>query len=345
MSNRKDILVFAKRYNVKNPEQIGGAIRLSEELIDDLQTLKESFTVIDINPANGGGFFLTYIKVIWKTIIQTKKHNSVLFIGSDRVVVHLAPVVLLIGKLCNRKVTLKKVGGGFDRFYNESGYLVKLRIRWLMKNVVATLFETKQLVNYFKSFGRTVWFPNVRNFPERKIIPGAYQKRFAFISQVKNTKGVIEILEACQILGSDYRIHIYGPIVDLVIPDHLKSIFDEIYKGALKPDEVLKTIENYDVIMLPTYYPGEGYPGILIESYSMGKPVISTIWNSIPEIIDHEKTGLLIAPKDKTALVEAIEWYNVKNYPILSENALNYSKQFNSLYQTSDKLNLIKGNA
>jgi len=345
MSERKGILVYAKRYNVNNPEQIGGAIRLSEELIDDLHTLKEPFSVIDINPANGGGFLATYLKVLWKSFILIKKHNTVLFMGSDRVVVHLAPVVLFIARLYKRKVTLKKIGGGFDRFYDQSGYLVKRRIRWLMRNVIATLFETKQLVKHFESFGRTVWFPNVRNFPERKIISGKYQQRFAFISHVKNTKGVVEILEAADSLGESHTIHIYGPIIDLVIPDHLKSLFKEVYKGALKPDEVLKTIESYDVIMLPTYYPGEGYPGIIIESYSMGKPVISTIWNSIPEIIEDKKTGLLIPPKDSTALIKAIEWFDSNNYVKLSENALEYSKQFNSLFQTNDKLNLIKGNA
>ncbi len=343
MRSKKEILVFAKRYNKKNPEEIGGAIRLSEELIDDLYTLDESFTVIDINPANGGGFVLSYFIVLGKAIKEIWRHKCILFIGSDRVVVYIAPVILFMSMIAGRKFTLKKVGGGFDRFYEKNNPFVKRIIRWLMRNAVATLFETKQLVYYFKDFGKTVWFPNVRNFPERKINQRLYSRKFAFISQVKNSKGVIEILKAARELDDSYCIHIYGPIVDLKVPDDLKHLFKTLYQGPLRPEEVLSTIEEYDVIMLPTYYPGEGYPGIIIESYSLGKPVISTLWNSIPEIIEHEKTGLLIEPQNYEALINAILWFDDKNYKLTSKNAMVYSKEFNSLYQTTSKLNLIKG--
>lgn len=343
MRSKKEILVFAKRYNKKDPQQIGGAIRLSEELIDDLHTLGESFTVIDINPANGGGFVLSYGKILAKAFKEILSHKCVLFIGSDRVVVYIAPIILLMSLSMGRKFILKKVGGGFDNYYEKSNWGIKVLIRYVMRNAVATLFETKHMVRYFQDFGKTVWFPNVRNIPERKIIERPYSRKFAFISQVKNSKGVIEILKAAQELDNSYSIHLYGPKVDLTVPDHLLELFDTSYQGPLRPEEVLAVIEKYDVIMLPTYYPGEGYPGILIESYSVGKPVISTIWNSIPEIIEHEKTGLLIEPRNYQALMDAIRWFNETNYKQTSKNALAYSKQFNSLFQTSSKLNLIKG--
>ncbi len=344
MAEQKEILVFAKRYNNKDPERIGGAIRLSEEFISDLKTLGESYSVIDINPANHGGFILSYIKVIAKALVCMKNHRCILFIGSDRVVAYLAPVILIIARIFGKRMSMKKLGGGFDQFYLKSNKIVQWKLRWLLRNLAVSFYETKHLVQFFAKFGRAEWFPNARNFDDRQPGDVNYSGKYAFISQVKNSKGVIEILEAAQELRQDYTLHIYGPIVDLEIPDHLRPTFEEVYQRPLKPEEVMGVIEKYDVIMLPTYYPGEGYPGILIESYAMGKPVISTQWNAIPEIIEHERTGLLIPPRDKGPLIEAIRWFNYENYAELSKEALKYSRQFNSLYQSGSKLNLIKGN-
>ena len=67
-------------------------------------------------------------------------------------------------------------------------------------------------------------------------------------------------------------------------------------------------------MILPTYHVGEGYPGIIIEAFSIGMPVISTYWNSIPELISHNKNGLLVPIKDLDSLVNSISFYNQKNY-------------------------------
>ena len=39
----------------------------------------------------------------------------------------------------------------------------------------------------------------------------------------------------------------------------------------------------------------------------MGLPVVSTTSGAIPDIVDHERDGLLVAPNDATALADAIE--------------------------------------
>ncbi|MGI9547444.1 MAG: glycosyltransferase [Flavobacteriaceae bacterium] len=342
MLNKPELLVFAKRYNRHKPDQIGGAIRLSEELIDDLITMEEPHTVIDINPANYGGFARSYLAVLGKSLKQMGKHKYILFMGSDRVVLYLVPSLMIIAFLYSRRIFLKKIGGGFDKIYEKGGWLKKTLIRWVIKNVVITFFETKHHVAYFEKFGTTMWFPNVRNASNTSIDKRAYDKRFAFISHVKNDKGIIEILQAVNQLDNSYRIHIYGPIIDLEVPQDLKPVFDLVYKGPLRPEEVLETINSYDVILLPTYYVGEGYPGILIEAYTMSKPVITTKWNSIPEIVEDYQTGILVEPGNSEELTRAIEWFNIENYGQLSSQALKYAAQFDSFYQTSDKLKIIK---
>jgi len=48
-------------------------------------------------------------------------------------------------------------------------------------------------------------------------------------------------------------------------------------------------------------------PNSLIEAMAMQLPVVSTTSGAIPEIVDHEVNGLLVAPGDTSALAETIE--------------------------------------
>ena len=63
---------------------------------------------------------------------------------------------------------------------------------------------------------------------------------------------------------------------------------------------------EHDVLVLPSYWEVEGHPGIIIESLQCGVPVISTKWSGIPEVVQHEKSGLLVTPKSVSAVKSAI---------------------------------------
>ena len=132
-----------------------------------------------------------------------------------------------------------------------------------------------------------------------------------FIGQVEKEKGIEYINEANKILGD--IIDVYGPI--------LENIEVLNYKGVLFGDEVIKKLQEYDVLVLPTFWEAEGYPGIILEAFSLSKPVISTNFRAIPEIVDHEINGVLIPPKNLEKLIKAIKFFNDNNYEKLSKNA------------------------
>ena len=72
-------------------------------------------------------------------------------------------------------------------------------------------------------------------------------------------------------------------------------------------EEVPDALARHDVLVLPTYWEVEGYPGIVLEALQCGLPVIATTWRSVPEVVEHGKSGLLVPPRSAAAVRTAIE--------------------------------------
>jgi glycosyltransferase involved in cell wall biosynthesis len=60
-----------------------------------------------------------------------------------------------------------------------------------------------------------------------------------------------------------------------------------------------------DILVMPSLF--EGLPFSLIEAMSMGRPVIASAVNGIPEIVKNGRNGILIPPRSSQALAEAIK--------------------------------------
>jgi glycosyltransferase involved in cell wall biosynthesis len=75
-----------------------------------------------------------------------------------------------------------------------------------------------------------------------------------------------------------------------------------IFAGAL--DDIAPLLSSLDLFVLATET--EGLPVSIIEAMAMARPVIATNVGGIPEIVEHDVTGLLVPPGDDGALAVAI---------------------------------------
>jgi glycosyltransferase involved in cell wall biosynthesis len=60
-----------------------------------------------------------------------------------------------------------------------------------------------------------------------------------------------------------------------------------------------------DVLALPSH--SEGSPNVLLEAMAGGLPIVATAVGGVPEIVDHERTALLVPARDPAAMARAIE--------------------------------------
>ncbi|MEM1157741.1 MAG: glycosyltransferase family 4 protein [Verrucomicrobiota bacterium] len=99
-------------------------------------------------------------------------------------------------------------------------------------------------------------------------------------------------------------------------------------------DDVPALLVALDLIVLPSYA-HEGIPQIILQAQVSGTPVIGTTVGGIPEVIRHGSTGLLVEPKDPSALGQAIIKLarNSELCSHLGTNALKFALSRHSLRQ------------
>ncbi len=326
---------------------IGGATISFGYLIDYFKKHQEHFNLINTQKIpKGVGRLLNPFYVLIKVLLHAPSSN-VIFLNSSRGgTKYLVPLVFLIAKLFRLKFVFRPFGGDIKDYTALYSNFQKYLFQKTVLQADIFFLQTKELMQYYASQNaNTIQLPTSRVKPPQELQrPNRpYQKRFIFLGFINEPKGIEQLLEANKILGPDYTIHIYGPIKEAKY-EQIFNDENDLYKGVLSKEEVLPTLQKYDVLILPTYYRGEGYPGSILEAYSLGLPVISTNWKAIPEIVEHKKTGYLIEPKSTEELVSAIQYFNQNNYPSFSQNAIKYFEQnFDTEQVTNRVVNKIKG--
>jgi len=69
-------------------------------------------------------------------------------------------------------------------------------------------------------------------------------------------------------------------------------------------DDVPDIIAASDAICLSSS--AEGFPMVMLEAMSIGRPLVATSVGGIPEAVEHGRTGLLVPPGDTGAFAEAL---------------------------------------
>ena len=70
--------------------------------------------------------------------------------------------------------------------------------------------------------------------------------------------------------------------------------------------QIFNLINASDFIILPSIK-NEDFPNVILESMSLGKPVIASSFSGIPEQIEHMKSGILVKPGNVQELMDAIK--------------------------------------
>ncbi len=122
---------------------------------------------------------------------------------------------------------------------------------------------------------------------------------FLFIGRLHPWKGINELISVAG-MCREFRFVFIGPGA---IPPHPENC---IFLGSKSPEEVRMWYNISDCLLLPSYT--EGFPTVIMEAFACGIPAIATYVGGCPELVEPEKTGLLVPARDVPALHGAVQW-------------------------------------
>ncbi len=183
---------------------------------------------------------------------------------------------------------------------------------------------------------------------------------FGFTGQIIKRKGVIFLLEAfIAISNPNIELHIYGKID--VESDYGKNIQNMInsdnrikYFGEYKNEKINEILSTLDIVVIPTLM--DNYPITVQEAFYNKVPVIASNIGGIPEMVSHNKNGILTEPSSvsdlKNAMLKIIDHpelinkfkENIPYIKSLEDNAREYLAEYNQILDNKIDLNKNSNN-
>lgn len=147
-----------------------------------------------------------------------------------------------------------------------------------------------------------------RFFPALEL---ALEPQVLYVGRIERAKGVYELLDAwVRVLAHcpDARLTLIGEDrTGGSVHREVQSLgIDEnvILTGPLSGHQVADMMRRSRIFCLPSH--NEGTPVCIMEALSCGLPVVATRVGGIPDVVEHEKTGLLVAKGNVQGVADAL---------------------------------------
>ena len=261
-------------------------------------------------------------------------------------IVYISPMIWGVGffrdflfiksaSLFRVKILIHLHGKGVkDRYNSKFLYRFFYPIFFKSLNVIhlSNGLLSSEVINLGFKINKSYFLPNciLDNLsPENLFNYYENTNKFLFFSNIHPSKGIWDYLEIAKyFVNYDVKVDFYvmgnfrNQNVELefnrkIISDNISNVK---YLGAKFDSSKYEIFKSIDFLIHPTY--NDAFPLVILESLSMGVPVISTFQGAIPEIINDGKNGFLLNEGDISGFIFLIK--NIVNGNI---NILDFKKQ------------------
>ena len=314
------------------PPPYGGATIKNEILYNELI---KNYTVTKIDTSKMG--FKTILQIIL-TYLSLRYTRMIISVSSFSLI-KLTKVFCKLSYKNMNKVSVFIVGGRFPEFFEKYGLNKDIYSNY--KVIYVECIGMKEKLDKLGLTNVEV-IPNFRSeyksIENLQIHKDNNNFKIIFLSRISENKGIWTIIEACKILNSNqtkYSLDFYGPIdkeIECKFINEVNTVENIEYKGVFDSinQDVYKKLNEYHVLVLPTYHKGEGVPGILVESKIAAIPSIVSNINYNKETINHMIDGIVLNENTPIELAKSIE-FMISNNSVrnkLAENSKLDSERF-----------------
>lgn len=306
------------------PPDIGGPATYSKLLFEELPKRGIQTAVLSFGEVRRLPKLIRHISFFFKIISQ--HHDVDLIFAQDTVSVGLPS--LLAAKLLGKRVFIRVPGDyaweqsvqrfgvkeNIDDFQNKKyGTAVEL-LRSIQKFVVDHADRAIAPSMYFRNLvAKWVHHPEkvhcVYNGIDLSTIPAmqGYESKTIFTAgRLVPWKGFAALIESMKDMP-EWKLYIAGdgpfrPDLEKIAKEN--NVSDRVFLlGQIDRSSLIKRMQSCDVFVLNTHF--ESFSFQVVEAMAAGIPVITTNVGNLAEIVDDGKSGILITPDDRQAIVTA----------------------------------------
>jgi glycosyltransferase involved in cell wall biosynthesis len=292
-------------------------------------------------------FDTSYVKrnplLLFNMFFFAAKCNKVIVVPADGFLANLFSLVYYITRIFGNNLIHIGVGGWQKEFFagQEGKFAPHPTIMKQCMRITTFMVEIAKVKNDLQNelgFKNLEYFPNFRFFnylPKYECVPNHI--RLVYMGRINQMKGYETMGGVmCELSnrGINATLDFYGQVEECD-REHFKKIINSNshieYKGILSPEDIYETLGHYDIMVFPTRYYTEGFPGTVLDANIAGIPVIATNWKHSHEFIEDKKSGFIVDFDNPVqGFVDSIEtlYYNTEALQKMKHEAHNESNKY-----------------
>lgn len=271
----------------------------------DGQTVKTRFFYKSLSEYTDCGYIdigYGFIRSFLPLLLLPFFYKNIFFLPGIRILKIYSPFLIFCKLFFGINIHYIVIGGWINSLCKSNIY-----VKYLLCKFDSVSCELKSMVKDLRIMNiNSIYFPNFRDKANVSNIKENEGVRLFFLSRIIKEKGIFEAINLTNKINElepniSCTLDIYGP--NLLTGNDL-FLFENScnnvvsYKGPLSPSDIHYTINQYDFLVFPTTYRGEGFPGCIVDAKIAGASVICSDWKYNSEIIDNEIDGLVIDIND-----------------------------------------------
>jgi glycosyltransferase involved in cell wall biosynthesis len=204
--------------------------------------------------------------------------------------------------------------GEFGRFWDTCNGYTRRRIDALFAKakfviVLGRVWSDLVVAKLPEVADRIVVLPNSTK-GQRHNVHSDGPVKILFLGRLTPAKGIGDLLDSLEIIGrrDDWRATLAGDgaVAETRILVERLGLAERVkVPGWLDDDCVTAELQVADILVLPSLV--ENLPMCVVEAFAYGLAVVCTPVGALPEIVEHERTGLLVPVNNASALASALE--------------------------------------
>ena len=317
--------------------------------------MKNAFGCDEVMKVDTYGGIKTLVKtpiIVLNALIHSQ---NVIILPAENGLRIIAPLLITFNKVFKRNICYDVIGGWLPEFVNKRKWLGAF-----LKKINYIFVETESMKEQLESQGydKVEVIPNCKEFDILDTKTIKYTEgipyRLCTFSRVIKEKGIEDAVQAVCEINSKYddifaELDIYGQI-----EDSQKEWFEQLqasspqyirYKGMVPFNQSTEVLKNYDALLFPTYYEGEGFAGTIIDAFAAGLPVIASDWKYNSEIIKQGITGMITKTHSISELKNAILSINsdVEKWNFMRKNCISEAKMYLPANAMKKLIDIVNG--